>query len=140
MTQQDEVRLIRKLIFAKNSQDSTHFCRCVEEMAQDFEQNGEKESAHAIRNALYNGYVRSHYELSRQTQPEGSPFVCYEPAYTIEYRDMALRMARESTRPMRVRQILEYIENGEMVAKDVLEYDWQTEKWIRVESECIALT
>lgn len=34
MTQQDAVRLIRKLIFAKNSQDLTHFYRCVDEIAQ----------------------------------------------------------------------------------------------------------
>lgn len=52
---QNEALMIRKLIFAKNSQNPTHFCRCVEEMAQDFEQNGERENAHAIRNALYNG-------------------------------------------------------------------------------------
>lgn len=60
--------------------------------------------------------------------------------YTIEYRDMALRMARESTRPMRVRHILEYVECGNVVAKDVLEYDRNTEKWVRIENECVALT
>lgn len=137
---QDEALLIRKLIFAKNSQDATHFCRCVEEMAQDFERRGGRENANAIRNALYNGYVRSHYELSRQTQPDGCPYVTYEPAYTVEYRDAALRIAQDTKRPMRVRQILEYIEGTTVVAKDVLEYDWQTEKWTRVESECITLT
>jgi hypothetical protein len=140
VTQQDAARLIRKLIFAKNSQDLTHFCRCVEEMAQDFEQRGERENAHAIRNALYNGYVRSRFELSRQTQPEGSPFVCYEPAYTVENRDAALRIAQDAKRPMRVRQILKYIEGSTVVAKDVLEYDRGTEKWVRVESECMPLT
>lgn len=137
---QNEALLIRKLIFAKNSQDTTHFCRCVEELAQGFEQRGERESAYAIRNALYNGYVRSRFELSRQAQPDGCPYVTYEPAYTVEYRDAALRIAQDAKRPMRVRQILEYVEGTTVVAKDVLEYDWQTEKWIRVESECIALT
>lgn len=68
---QDEALLIRKLIFAKHSQDATHFCRCVEEIAQTFEQSGERKSACAIRNALHNGYVRSRFELSRQTQPDG---------------------------------------------------------------------
>lgn len=137
---QNEALLIRKLIFAKNSQDITHFCRCVEEMAQGFEQSGERESAHIIRNALYNGYVRSRFELSQQVQPEGCPYVTYEPAYTVEYRDAALRIARESTRPMRVRHILEYVECGNVVAKDVLEYNWDTEKWVRIEEECEALT
>lgn len=137
---QDEALLIRKLIFAKYSQDPTHFCRCVDEIAQAFEQQGDRESARAILQTLHNGYVRSYFELGRQVQPEGCPYVTYEPAYTIEYRDMALRMARESTRPMRVRHILEYIENGEMVAKDVLEYDRNTEKWVRIENECVALT
>lgn len=137
---QDETMLIRKLIFAKNSQDSTHFCRCVEELAQDFERRGERESAHAIRNALYNCYVQSRFELSRQTQAEGCPYVTYEPAYTVEYRDAALRIAQDAKRPMRVRQILEYVEGTTVVTKDVLEYNWQTEKWIRVESECVVLT
>ena len=41
--------------------------------------------------------------------------------------------------PMRVRHILEYIESGEMVGKDVLEYDASTDKWHRVEAECIEL-
>ena len=138
MTQQEEVRFIRKLIFAKYSQDPTHFCRCVDEIAQAFEQQGDRESARAILQTLHNGYVRSYFELGRQVQPEGCPYVTYEPAYTIEYRDMALRMARESTRPMRVRHILEYVENGEMVAKDVLEYD-ATDKWHRVEEECVEM-
>lgn len=44
MTQQDEVQLIRKLIFAKYSQDPTHFSRCVDEIAQAFEQSGKKEA------------------------------------------------------------------------------------------------
>lgn len=136
---QDEALLIRKLIFAKHSQDPTHFSRCVDEIAQAFEQQGDRESARAILQTLHNGYVRSHFELSRQVQPEGCPYVTYEPAYTIEYRDMALRMARESTRPVRVRHILEYIECGNVVAKDVLEYDQSTEKWIRVEEECVAI-
>lgn len=136
---QDEALLIRKLIFAKHSQDPTHFSRCVDEIAQAFEQQGDRESARAILQTLHNEYVRSHFELSRQVQPEGCPYVTYEPAYTIEYRDMALRMARESTRPVRVRHILEYIECGNVVAKDVLEYDQSTEKWIRVEEECVAI-
>lgn len=140
MTQQDAMRLIRKLIFAKYSQDPTHFSRCVDEIAQAFEQSGKKGSARAILQTLHNGYVRSYFELGRQVQPEGCPYITYEPAYTIEYRDMALRMARESTRPMRVRHILEYVECGNVVAKDVLEYDRNTEKWVRVEEECIDLT
>ena len=59
----------------------------------------------------------------------------YEHAYTTEYSDTALRMARESTRPMRVRHILEYIECGNIVAKDVFEYDAKAKKWNRVEDE-----
>lgn len=47
--------------------------------------------------------------------------------------------ARNLTLQMRVRHILEYIENGEMVGKDVLEYDASTDKWHRVEAECIEL-
>lgn len=137
---QDEALLIRKLIFAKHSQDATHFCRCVEEIAQTFEQSGERKSACAIRNALHNGYVRSRFELSCQTQPDGCPYVTYEPAYTVEYRDAALRIAQDAKRPMRVRQILEYIEGSTVVAKDVLEYDRGTEKWVRVEKKCIAMT
>lgn len=139
MTQQEEVRFIRKLIFAKYSQDPTHFCRCVDEIAQTLEEQGDKEGARAILQTLHNGYVRSYFELGRQVQPEGCPYVTYEPAYTIEYRDMALRMARESTRPMRVRHILEYIENGKMVGKDVLEYDVSTDKWHRIEEECVEM-
>lgn len=42
MAQQDAVRLIRKLIFAKNSQDSTHFYRCVDEIAQTLDEQGDK--------------------------------------------------------------------------------------------------
>lgn len=137
---QDEALLIRKLIFAKNSQDITHFSRLIGEITQEFEQQGNRESAHAIIQTLHGGYTKSYYELSRQTQPEGCPYITYEPAYTIEYRDMALRMARESTRPMRVRHILEYIESGKMVAKDVLEYDASADKWVRVEGECMDLT
>ena len=137
---QDEALLIRKLIFAKNSQDITHFSRLMDEIAQAFEQQGDRESARAILQTLHGGYTKSYYELIRQTQPEGCPYITFEPAYTIEYRDMALRMARESTRPMRVRHILEYVECGNVVAKDVLEYDRNTEKWVRIENECVALT
>lgn len=46
MTQQDEVRLIRKLIFAKNSQDLTHFYRCVDEIAEVL--NKAIKKAHAL--------------------------------------------------------------------------------------------
>lgn len=42
MTQQDAVRLIRKLIFAKYSQDPTHFCRCVDEIAQTLDEQGDR--------------------------------------------------------------------------------------------------
>jgi len=48
-------------------------------------------------------------------------------------------MAKNDNPPMRARHILEYIENGEMVGKDVLEYDVSTDKWHRVEAECIEL-
>ena len=44
MTQQDAVRLIRKLIFAKNSQDLTHFNRCVDEIAQTLDEQGDKKA------------------------------------------------------------------------------------------------
>lgn len=77
MTQQDAVRLIRKLIFAKNSQDLTHFCRCVDEIAEALDKQGDKEGARAVRNTSRDGYVKSYYEASRQTQPLGSPFVSY---------------------------------------------------------------
>ena len=83
MTQQEEVRFIRKLIFAKYSQDPTHFCRCVDEIAQTLEEQGDKEGARAIRNTSRDGYVKSYYEASRQTQPPGSPFVSYKPAYGL---------------------------------------------------------
>lgn len=75
MTQQDAVQLIRKLIFAKYSQDPTHFCRCVDEIAQTLDEQGDKESARAIRNTSRDGYVKSYYEASRQTQPLGSPLL-----------------------------------------------------------------
>ena len=88
MTQQDAMRLIRKLIFAKNSQDPTHFCRCVDEIAQTLDEQGDKESARAIRNTSRDGYVKSYYEASRQTQPLGSPFVSYKPAFVIDNKDM----------------------------------------------------
>lgn len=140
MTQQEEVRFIRKLIFAKYSQDTTHFCRCVDEIAQTLEEQGNKEGARAIRNTSRDGYVKSYYEASRQTQPPGSPFVSYKPAFIIDHRNIALWHAKNDNPPMRVRHILEYIENGEMVAKDVLEYDRNTEKWVRIENECVALT
>lgn len=139
MTQQDEVQLIRKLIFAKYSQDPTHFCRCVDEIAQTFEQSDKKESARAIRNTSRDGYVKSYYEASRQTQPLGSPFVSYKPAFVIDNKDIALWHAKNDNPPMRVRHILEYVENGEMVGKDVLEYDASTDKWHRVEKECVEL-
>lgn len=135
MTQQDAVRLIRKLIFAKNSQDLTHFNRCVDEIAEVLDKQG----ARAIRNTSRDGYVKSYYEASRQTQPPGSPFVSYKPAFVIDNKDIALWHARNDNPQMRVRHILEYIENGEMVGKDALEYDVSTDKWHRVEEECIEL-
>lgn len=135
MTQQDEVRSIRKLIFAKNSQDLTHFNRCVDEIAEVLDKQG----ARAIRNTSRDGYVKSYYEASRQTQPPGSPFVSYKPAFVIDNKDIALWHARNDNPQMRVRHILEYIENGEMVGKDALEYDVSTDKWHRVEEECIEL-
>ena len=135
MTQQDAVRLIRKLIFAKNSQDLTHFNRCVDEIAEVLDKQG----ARAIRNTSRDGYVKSYYEASRQAQPLGSPFVSYKPAFVIANKDIALWHAKNDNPPMRVRHILEYIENGEMVGKDVLEYDVSTDKWHRVEEECIEL-
>lgn len=139
MTQQDAVRLIRKLIFAKNSQDLTHFSRCVDEIAEVLNKQDDKEGARALRNTSRDGYVKSYYEASRQTQPLGSPFVSYKPAFVIDNKDIALWHAKNDNPPMRVRQILEYIENGEMVGKDVLEYDASTDKWHRVEAECIEL-
>ena len=135
MTQQDAVRLIRKLIFAKNSQDLTHFNRCVDEIAEVLDKQG----ARAIRNTSRDGYVKSYYEASRQAQPLGSPFVSYKAAFVIDNKDIALWHAKNDNPPMRVRHILEYIENGEMVGKDVLEYDVSTDKWHRVEEECIEL-
>ena len=135
MTQQDAVRLIRKLIFAKNSQDLTHFNRCVDEIAEVLDKQG----ARAIRNTSRDGYVKSYYEASRQAQPLGSPFVSYKPAFVIDNKDIALWHAKNDNPPMRVRHILEYIENGEMVGKDVLEYDVSTDKWHCVEEECIEL-
>lgn len=135
MTQQDAVRLIRKLIFAKNSQDLTHFNRCVDEIAEVLDKQG----ARAIRNTSRDGYVKSYYEVSRQAQPLGSPFVSYKPAFVIDNKDIALWHAKNDNPPMRVRHILEYIENGEMVGKVVLEYDVSTDKWHRVEEECIEL-
>lgn len=107
MTQQDEVRLIRKLIFAKNSQDSTHFYRCVDEIAQTLDEQGDKEGARAIRNTSRDGYVKSYYEASRQTQPLGSPFVSYMSAFIIDNRNIALWHAKNDNPPMRVRHILE---------------------------------
>lgn len=135
MTQQDAVRLIRKLIFAKNSQDLTHFNRCVDEIAEVLDKQG----ARAIRNTSRDGYVKSYYEASRQAQPLGSPFVSYKPAFVIDNKDIALWHAKNDNPPMRVRHILEYVENGEMVGKDVLEYDASTDKWHRVEAESIEL-
>lgn len=140
MTQQDAMRLIRKLIFAKNSQDLTHFNRCVDEIAKTLDKQGDKESARAIRSTSRDGYVKSYYEASRQTQPLGSPFVSYKPAFVIDNKNIALWHAKNDNPPMQVRHILEYIENGEMVGKDVLEYDASTDKWHRVEEECISLS
>lgn len=139
MTQQNEVRLIRKLIFAKNSQDLTHFNRCVDEIAEVLDKQGDKEGARVIRNTSRDGYVKSYYEASRQAQPLGSPFVSYKPAFVIDNKDIALWHARNDNPQMRVRHILEYIENGEMVGKDVLEYDASTDKWHRIEAESIEL-
>ena len=115
MTQQDAMRLIRKLIFAKNSQDLTHFNRCVDEIAKTLDKQGDKEGARAIRSTSRDGYVKSYYEASRQTQPLGSPFVSYKPAFVIDNKNIALWHAKNDNPPMRVRHILEYIENGEMV-------------------------
>ena len=139
MTQQDAVRLIRKLIFAKNSQDLTHFYRCVDEIAEVLNKQDDKEGARAIRNTSRDGYVKSYYEASRQAQPLGSPFVSYKPAFVIDNKNIAVWHAKNDNPPMRVRHILEYIESGEMVGKDVLEYDASTDKWHRVEAECIEL-
>lgn len=139
MTQQDAVRLIRKLIFAKNSQDSTHFNRCVDEIAEVLDKQGDKEGTRAIRNTSRDGYVKSYYEASRQTQPLGSPFVSYMSSFIIDNRNIALWHAKNDNPPMRVRHILEYVENGEMVGKDVLEYDASTDKWHRIEAESIEL-
>lgn len=139
MTQQDAVRLIRKLIFAKNSQDLTHFNRCVDEIAEVLDKQGNKEGARAIRNTSHDCYVKSYYEASRQAQPLGSPFVSYKPAFVIDNKDIALWHARNDNPQMRVRHILEYIENGEMVGKDVLEYDASTDEWYRIEAESIEL-
>lgn len=140
MTQQDAMRLIRKLIFAKNSQNLTHFNRCVDEIAKTLDKQGDKEGARAIRSTSRDGYVKSYYEASRQTQPLGSPFVSYKHAFVIDNKDIALWHAKNDNPPMRVRHILEYVENGEMVGKDVLEYDASTDKWHRVEEECISLS
>ena len=140
MTQQDEVQLIRKLIVAKYREDTTHVSRCVNEIAQAFEKKKKKGSARAIRNTSRDGYVKSYYEASRQTQPPGSPFVRYKPAFVIDNKNIALWHAKNDNPPMRVRHILEYVENGEIVGKDVLEYDANADKWIRVEEECKALT
>lgn len=85
------------------------------------------------------GAVKSYYEASRQAQPLGSPFVSYKPAFVIDNKDIALWHARNDNPQMRVRHILEYIENGEMVGKDVLEYDASTDKWHRIEAESIEL-
>lgn len=109
------------------------------EIAQTLDEQGDKESARAIRNTSRDGYVKSYYEASRQTQPLGSPFVSYKTAFVIDNKDIALWHARNDNPQMRVRHILEYIENGEMVGKDMLEYDANTDKWHRVEAECIEL-
>ena len=105
MTQQDEVQLIRKLIFAKYSQDPTHFCQCVDEIAQTLDEQGDKEGARAIRNTSRDGYVKSYYEASRQTQPPGSPFVSYKPAFIMDNKDIVLWHAKHDNPPMRVRHI-----------------------------------
>lgn len=100
MTQQDEVQLIRKLIFAKYSQDPTHFSRCVDEIAQALDEQGDKEGARAIRNTSRDGYVKSYYEASRQTQPPGSPFVSYKPAFIMDNKDIVLWHAKHDNPPM----------------------------------------
>lgn len=102
MTQQDTMRLIRKLIFAKYSQDPTHFCRCVDEIAQTLDEQGDKEGARAIRNTSRDGYVKSYYEASRQTQPLGSPFVSYKPAFVID--NTTTRISRCGTRGTIIRK------------------------------------
>ena len=73
MTQQDAMRLIRKLIFAKYSQDPTHFSRCVDEIAQALDEQGDKEGARAIRNTSRDGYVKSYYEAIRQHSLPAAP-------------------------------------------------------------------
>ena len=58
---------------------------------------------------------------------------------TIDNKNIALWHAKNNNPPMRVQHILEYIENGEMVGKDVLEYDASTDKWHHIVKECISL-
>lgn len=111
----------------------------MDEIAQTLDEQGDKEGARAIRNTSRDGYVKSYYEASRQTQPLGSPFVSYMSAFIIDNRNIALWHAKNDNPPMRVRHILEYVENGEMVGKDVLEYDASTDKWHRIEAESIEL-
>jgi hypothetical protein len=111
----------------------------VDEIAQALDEQGDKEGARAIRNTSRDGYVKSYYEASRQTQPPGSPFVSYKPAFIMDNKDIVLWHAKHDNPPMRVRHILEYIENGEMVAKDVLEYDANADKWVRLEGKCMDL-
>lgn len=64
---------------------------------------------------------------------------CEHREVVIDNKDIALWHARNDNPQMRVRHILEYIENGEMVGKDVLEYDASTDKWHRIEAESIEL-
>ena len=73
MTQQDAMRLIRKLIFAKNSQDLTHFNRCVDGIAKTLDKQGDKEGARAIRSTSRDGYVKSYYEASRKHSLSAAP-------------------------------------------------------------------
>lgn len=69
-------------------------------------EQSDKEGARAIRNTSRDGYVKSYYEASRQTQPPGSPFVSYKPAFIMDNKDIVLWHAKHDNPPMRVRHIL----------------------------------
>ena len=83
--------------------------------------------------------MKSYYEARRQAQPPGSPFVSYKPAFITDNKDIVLWHAKHDNPPMKVRHVLEYIEENTVVAKDVLEYDASADKWVRVEEKCKAL-
>lgn len=134
-----DIQTARSITNSIMGERQAKFYRCVDEIEQTLDEQGDKEGARAIRNTSRDGYVKSYYEASRQTQPLGSPFVSYKPAFVIDNKDIALWHARNDNPQMRVRHILEYIENGEMVGKDVLEYDASTDKWHRIEAESIEL-